>query len=100
MPERLTRFSRNSQLAKFGSMSTLRSVNWTRNEAWPIQVMATWPRLSFGKFGLRGWPTRAGSGGRFVQTISRKNVRGLKWFDGVNSLNDRGNRGLRAGRMT
>ena len=35
------RFSRKSQLAKFGSMSTFKSVNWRRKEACPIQVMAT-----------------------------------------------------------
>ena len=43
------RFSRKSQFAKFGSISTFKSVNWTRNEAWPIQVMATWPNVQFGK---------------------------------------------------
>ena len=45
------RLSRKSQLAKFGSISTFRSVNWSRNEAWPIQVMATWPWVSLGKTG-------------------------------------------------
>ena len=50
------RFNKNSQLAKFGSIRTFRSVNWIKNDAWPIQVIATWPRISFGKTGRRCWP--------------------------------------------
>ena len=45
------RFSRKSQFAKFGSISTFKSVNWMRNDAWPIQVMATSPCFNFGKTG-------------------------------------------------
>ena len=75
-PERLMRLSRNSQFAKFGSISTFRSVNWIRNDAWPIQVMATWPRDNLGKTGRRCCPVRGVS--RAFQTSSRKNVRGLK----------------------
>ena len=37
------RLSKNSQFAKFGSIRTFKSVNWIRNDAWPIQVTATWP---------------------------------------------------------
>ena len=84
------RFSKNSQLAKFGSISTFKSVNWIRNDAWPIQVMATWRRLSLGKTGRRGWPVRGVS--QAFQISSWKKVRGLKCLDGVKSLNERGNR--------
>src|SRR5436189_232013 len=52
------RFKRKSQFAKLGSISTFKSLNWTRNEAWPIQVTATWPRVSLGKFGRLCWPVR------------------------------------------
>jgi len=61
-----------------------------RNDAWPIQVMATWPRDNLGKTGRRAWPVRGVS--RAFQISSRKNVRGLKCFDGVKSLKERGNR--------
>jgi hypothetical protein len=37
-PARLIRFSRKSQLAKFGSINTFKSVYCTRNDAWPIHV--------------------------------------------------------------
>src|ERR1035441_7272203 len=87
-PDRLIRFSRNSQFAKLGSISTFRSVNWRRNEAWPIQVMATWPKVSLGKAGRWVWPVRLVN--KAFQIISRKNVRGLKCFAGVKSLNERG----------
>ena len=50
-PARLMRLRRNSQFAKLGSISTFKSVNWMRNEAWPIQVMATSPVLSLGNTG-------------------------------------------------
>src|ERR1035438_2153892 len=83
------RFKKNSQFAKFGSIKTFRFVNWIKNDAWPIQVIATWPRMSFGKTGRRDWPTRGVSSA--FQTSSRKNVRGLKCFDGVKSLKERGN---------
>jgi len=42
----LERFSKNSQLAKFGSFSTFKSVNWDQKRRVPIQVMATCRRLS------------------------------------------------------
>src|SRR5580692_3055662 len=88
MPARFTRFSRKSQFAKFGSINTFKSVNWMRKDAWPIHVMATWPLVSLGKTGTFCSPVR------FVinafQIISWKNVAGLKWFDGVRSLNDLG----------
>src|ERR1700678_1020774 len=87
-PERLMRLSRKSQLAKLGSIKTFKFVNCTRNEAWPIHVSATWPSESLGKSGCRGWPTRGVSSA--FQTISRKNVRGLKALVGVRSLNERG----------
>src|SRR6185436_894456 len=87
-PERLMRLSRKSQLAKLGSIRTFKSVNWTRNEAWPIQVTATWPWLNLGKAGRWCWPVRRVSSA--FQTISRKNVRGLKCLAGVRSLNERG----------
>ena len=51
--------------------------------------MATCPRLSFGKTGWRCCPVRGVS--QAFQISSRKNVRGLKCFDGVKSLNERGN---------
>src|SRR5262245_4832168 len=88
-PDRLMRFSRNNQFAKFGSINTFKSVNWTRNEAWPIHVTATSPCLSFGKVAGRACPVRRVSSA--FQTISRKNVLGLKCLAGVRSLNDRGN---------
>src|SRR5208282_6084678 len=84
------RFRRNSQFAKFGSIKTFRSVNWIKNEACPIQVTATWPYDNLGKIGLRCCPVRRVSSA--FQTSSRKNVRGLKCFDGVKSLNERGSR--------
>jgi len=87
-PDRLMRLSRNNQLAKFGSMSTFRSVNWSRNDAWPIQVTATWPKFNLGKVGCFCWPVRRVS--RAFQTISWKKVRGLKCFAGVKSLKERG----------
>src|SRR5690349_17171508 len=87
-PERLMRLSRKSQFAKFGSMRTLRSVNWTRKEACPIQVTATWPCASLGNTGRRCCPVRRVS--KVFQTISWKNVRGLKCLAGVRSLKDFG----------
>ena len=88
------RFSRKSQFAKLGSIKTFKSVNWTRKEAWPIQVRAIWPLVSLGNTGCLCCPVRLVS--RTFQTISLKNVRGLKCLLGVKSLNDRGN--LRRGR--
>src|ERR1039458_4933481 len=82
------RFKKNSQFAKFGSIKTFRFVNWIRNDAWPIQVMATCPGESFGKIGWRDRPMRGVSSA--FQTSSRKNVRGLKCLDGVKSLKERG----------
>src|SRR2546422_642577 len=64
------------------------NVNWTRNEACPIQVTATWPKASFGKAGCRCCPVRRVS--KAFQTISRKKVRGLKCLAGVKSLKERG----------
>src|SRR5260370_26082405 len=87
-PDRLMRLSRNNQLAKFGSMSTFRSVNWSRNDAWPIQVTATWPKFNLGKVGCFCWPVRRVR--RAFQTISWKKVRGLKLFAGGESLKGRG----------
>src|ERR1700690_2520123 len=83
------RVKKNSQFAKFGSIKTFRFVNWIKNDAWPIQVMATWPWISFGKTGRRCRPIRRVSSA--FQISSRKNVRGLKCFDGVKSLKERGN---------
>src|SRR5271167_3078566 len=82
------RFSRKSQFAKFGSISTFKSVNWIRNDAWPIQVMATSPNFSLGNTGRICSPVRGVS--KAFQTNSRKNVAGLKCFAGVKSLNERG----------
>jgi hypothetical protein len=45
--------------------------------------------MSLGKTGRRCWPMRRVSNA--FQTSSWKNVRGLKCFDGVKSLNERGN---------
>src|SRR5258708_3479552 len=91
------RFSSNSQLAKLGSISTFKSVNCTRNEAWPIQVIATSPYFSFGNSGCLCWPTRGVK--KAFQTISRKKVRGLKALEGVKSLKDLGSlRRARGGR--
>ena len=70
------RFSRNSQFAKFGSISTFKSVNWIRNDAWPIQVMATSPGFNLGKTGRCCSPVRGVS--KAFQTSSRKNVRGIE----------------------
>src|SRR6201996_9591727 len=89
------RFRRNSQFAKFGSIRTFKSVNWIKNDAWPIHVMATWPYLSLGKTGVWCSPVRGVSSA--FKTSSRKKVAGLKWFAGVNSLNERGSF-LRGGR--
>jgi hypothetical protein len=81
-------------VGKVGIDEHIEVVNWTRNEAWPIQVMATWPKASLGKAGLFCWPVRRVS--RAFQTISRKKVRGLKCLAGVRSLNERGS-GWRTG---
>src|SRR5260370_42289010 len=90
-PDRLMRLSRNNQLAKFGSMSTFRSVNWSRNDAWPIQVTATWPKFNLGKVGCFCWPVRRGS--RAFQDIFWKKRRGVKNFGGVKTLEERGRGG-------
>ena len=89
-PGRRMRFSRKSQFAKLGSINTFKSVNWTRNEAWPIQVRAIWPLASLGNTGCLCCPVRLVRSA--FQTISLKNVRGLKCLLGVKSLKDRGNR--------
>ena len=91
------RFSRKSQFAKFGSISTFKSVNWMRNDAWPIQVMATSPCLNLGKTGRRCCPWRGVNS--LSRPVSRKNVRGLKCFAGVKSLNERGSFRRGAGRL-
>src|ERR1700692_526916 len=87
-PERLIRLSRNSQLAKFGSIRTFKSVNWTRKDACPIHVNATWPLVNFGNTGFLCCPVRGVK--KAFQTISRKKVRGLNAFEGVKSLKDLG----------
>ena len=91
------RFRRKSQFAKFGSISTFKSVNWMRNDAWPIQVMATSPCFNFGKTGRRGWPWRGVN--QPFKISSWKKVRGLKCFAGVKSLNERGSFRRGAGRL-
>src|SRR5437868_7361804 len=40
-----------SQLDQLGSIKILCFGVWTRNEAWPIQVIATWLPVSLGKMG-------------------------------------------------
>lgn len=87
-PGRLSRFNKNSQFAKFGSIMTFRLENWSRNEAWPIQVSASSPALRCGKRGTLKEPPRGVR--KAFHTISRKKERGLKWLLGVRSLNDRG----------
>src|ERR1700759_1950915 len=87
-PERLMRLRRSSRFAKFGSMSPLRSVNCTRNDAWAFQVSATCPWVNFGKSGFLWSPTRGVR--KAFHTISRKKVLGLNARDGVRSLNERG----------
>ena len=47
----LDALEQKSQFAKFGSTSTFKSVNWIKNDACPIQVMATCPGFSLGKIG-------------------------------------------------
>src|SRR5277367_1681293 len=88
IPERLMRLRRKSQLAKFGSIKTLRSMNCTRKEAWPIHVSATCPWFNLGKTGILCAPVR-GVRSAF-QTISRKKVLGLNEREGVRSLKERG----------
>src|SRR5260370_18669637 len=91
-PDRLMRLSRNNQLAKFGSMSTFRSVNWSRNDAWPIQVTATWPKFNLGKVGCFCWPVRRVS--RAFQNIFGEEGGGVKWFAPGQTLDEPG-RGFR-----
>src|SRR5260370_40101149 len=90
-PDRLMRLSRNNQLAKFGSMSTFRSVNWSRNDAWPIQVTATWPKFNLGKVGCFCWPVRRVSRG--FQTLLWEKGWGLECFGRGKYLKGRGRGG-------
>ena len=91
-PGRFSRFNKNSQLAKLGSMMMLRSENWRRKEACPIHVSANSPGCRWGKRGTLKEPPWGVI--KAFQTISRKKVLGLKWLLGVSSLNDLGNRRL------
>ena len=90
IPARRTRFCQKSQLAKLGSISALRSWNWTRKEEWPIQVTDTWLPSSRGKSGRRQRPCRRVSSD--LSTIWQKKLPGLRERVGVSSLKERGMR--------
>ena len=94
-PGRRSRFNRNSQFAKFGSTRTFTPLNCARNDACPIHVNASSSSFNGGNSGVFVEPVRFVS--QAFHTISWKNVRGLKWFDGVSSLNERGIRRRRPG---
>ena len=82
------RFNRKSQFAKFGSISTFKSVNWIKNDAWPIQVTATSPYFGFGRTGRCLFAVARREPG--LSRPARGKCARVECLAGVESLNDRG----------